>query len=187
MIVNVTLRIALCTVSVFVVAGCATDRSPASESVDVIPVGDGAPHIVVSKPSDLQDLRGPLGLSTQELGFFEKPINSCSLPREYRTNSNCESKYFTLINFQVMCRDSVGTVESVSEDAMTPMISRNITWLLGKIRGKTYTDQNGYGNIVALTSVSSKERTFILKVKNLALGLSAGEVRRIVVPKNWCR
>lgn len=168
--------------------GCSTTRSPASE-YGTEPVL-GIPKTVdynKGKIVDLQEVRQALGMTMSELGFFEKPFNSCTLPREMRTSPKCETKYFTAINFQVVCRDSMGTVESVSESDLVPMTSKNVTWVVGKNRGKTSTDTDGHGNVLSLTSKSIRERTLILKVRNLALGLSAGEVRRIVVPSNWCK
>src|SRR5690606_5942664 len=102
------------------------------------------------------------------------------------SSGSCKNQNFVLIHFRLQCRDSVETVQSVTDIELIPVRSQPIRWKVGYYTGQTYTDSDGYGQIRLISSGSSRRQRVVLHVKNNYLGLRAEEVSRIVVPRDWC-
>ncbi|MBC7372283.1 MAG: hypothetical protein H7326_11995, partial [Bdellovibrionaceae bacterium] len=94
------------------VVGCA------STPKESLPVGNLPPRVMLP-PAQSQEtaidypaLKRSLDLdrSPEALGLTEKAFNSCEAGYGYSTSHNCRRLYFTVINVQLLCRDSEGTV-----------------------------------------------------------------------------
>jgi hypothetical protein len=124
-----------------------------------------------------------LGLHFDELGFHEKRFDPCALG--YKTKS-CETQLFTMINFQVVCRDSEGTIQS-NNYTLTPLALKPLHLKVGSHLADSQTDQNGFSQIRFLAKTTARETRFILSSPPFLLALHAGEVKKIVVPNDWCQ
>jgi hypothetical protein len=145
------------------------------------PYGD-APK---SRELDLNQVRQRLDLdrSIEDLGFTEKRFDSCQFDN---APADCGQRQFVLVHFRLQCRDSVGTVNSVSQIELMPVVSRKIKWRVGYFNGTTQTDEDGYGQVQFVAPGSSKNQRFSLQIKENSLGVTAAEVSRIIVPRDWC-
>ncbi len=131
-----------------------------------------------------------LGLEKPEtwLGYTEKPFNTCQVGYGYSKVNNCRPKHFVVVHFQLMCRDSEGTVSEVVRSAdLIKNGGRQVRWNLKDLNGNLETDGLGYGQIHVISSQSQKQQRLKLTVENDFLYLRAGEVNRIVTPRTWCR
>lgn len=139
---------------------------------------------------DYDGLQRHLGLEREleRTGFAEKSFSTCEVGYGYSSSKDCRKEFFVVINFRLMCRDSVGTVSTVlTEDDLMPLRRRSVTWLLqGAGTGEIQLDNEGYGQIKTTMATSGKKQRLKLTVDNDFLFLKAGEVKRIVAPGNWC-
>lgn len=140
-----------------------------------------------AKTVSAEEVRQALDMEINGLGFSEKSFNSCSLPKELQTSSSCETKYFSIVHFQVLCRNTTGTTEETVTSSHLRPLSGNLEWVVGALRGKTTTNKDGFGTALILSKTSMSKRRFILKLHQKALGLTAEDVSKIVVPDNWCQ
>lgn len=164
--------------------GCATIDSPDRQPPDLSEVEERS-DTMKEPPLDRDALESRLKMSRhrEQLGIEIKRFNACDLGLSYR---NCQPQYFTIIHFQIFCRDSNGTVESVSHSELTPMVARNLSWKLATDQGQTETDHQGYGRIRAVTPISPKSQRFILIRGKHSLGVTASEISKVIIPKDWC-
>lgn len=127
-------------------------------------------------------LQSQLGLNRapSDLGFTEKAFSPCA----YGISSNCDFQYMTVVHFQLLCRDSEGTVSAVPVD-LTPIVSPNILWSVAGQSGGTPTDRNGYGHFSVITPSPLRGR-LILRKGTQYVGVSVNEVSKLVLPRNWC-
>lgn len=143
-----------------------------------------APDMI--KAISLEEVRQALDMEENAMGFTEKSFNSCALPKELRAEPACKTQHFAVIRFQVLCRDTEGTTElTVTQNNLRPK-SADLEWVVGAFRGRTKTDSNGFGTALVLSDRSVSKRRFVIKFHQKALGLTAEEVSKIVVPDNWC-
>lgn len=194
-----TLRIFLTALALALVSGCATidTYDPNYESPDPRPrpkkqapaprpksrpTPESAPEATTI---DLNEIQQQLKIHrpVTELGFTQKKFDLCQLGHK----ETCGRQYFSLIHFQIVCRDSEGTVEYVSEAELEPLAHREIQWKLGNNEGTLQTDHQGYGQIRTATLSPVGDDRLMLINGRLSLGLSASEVTRLMVPKNWCQ
>jgi hypothetical protein len=134
---------------------------------------------------DLDGLQRSLGLDAPESGFFEKSFDTCQVGYGYSSSHDCHTAYFVVVNFQLQCRDSDGTVSDV-DYTVTPVVSDKIKWNLGKQEGFIATDVEGHGRVRAITRSKNHTQKLRLTVDGDFLILNAGDVKRIVAPKSWC-
>jgi len=90
-----------------------------------------------------------------------------------------------VVHFQLMCRDSEGTVSSVPV-SLRPIVSPYITWSVGSQSGVTKTDRSGYGQFTFISGNTVKDRRLILRKGAHYVGLTVSEITKVVLPKNWC-
>ncbi len=137
---------------------------------------------------DLDELQDRLGLSRDmtELGFVEKLFNTCQVGSGFSATENCINQYMTVIHFRIQCRDTEGTVNYVSEQALRPVVSDSVTWKLPRLKGQTFTNENGFGQVRYLSPRSSSHQKIRLTMFGKFLVITAGELKRVVVEKNWC-
>lgn len=160
---------------------------------------DEAGVITPSKPSPVQkveeiiDLRAlqtvlKLDPKPEALGYQEKPFNTCQVGSGYSSSNNCRSRLLVVINFQLMCRDSEGTISEIVRAAnLEPLSNQDIKWTLKNANDKVRTSSDGYGQIVMVSSESQKNQRLRLANTNDFLAIRAREVRSLIVPQNWCR
>lgn len=138
---------------------------------------------------DYNSVQRLLGLDRNitQLGYTERSFNTCQVGFGFPTDTNCITKYFVVIHFKLMCRDSDGTVlRQIEESDLKPLANQQLSWTLKNTQGKVRTDSNGYAQVVVVGPSSQKtERFRISSLKDFLL-LRAGDIQRLIVPKNWC-
>jgi hypothetical protein len=170
------------------VCGCA-HRATAPEPDST--AFSGSHEIVVRQPgsanaSSITEIQQQLGLnrSVMELGLEEKSFDSCSLPVKDGMGK-CGQRYMAVLNFQIVCRDSEGTVSEVVTN-FKPLVNDHIVYQLGGGRGVLKTDGNGYSQLLMIGSLPLHGHQLILTVGDQDLGKELSEIKRLVVPKYWC-
>ncbi|HMN67133.1 MAG TPA: hypothetical protein PKC28_01210 [Bdellovibrionales bacterium] len=159
-------------------SACSTVRGPHAGK-DVIDIDDGAPMAEPGVP-----LQSRLGMNrmASDLGFAEKRFNSCQYGD---TTDACGTRHFTVIHFQLLCRDSEGTVQNAPVH-LTPLKSENVLWKIGGLTGPTRTDLEGYGQFTVLSDKSVRGQRLMLRIGKQFMGFTASEVTKVVLPRNFC-
>jgi hypothetical protein len=139
-----------------------------------------APKKVVSIGAIKEKLR--LVRNIQDLGYDERPFNACELGLK---GEECADEFLTIIHFQLVCRETEGTV-SEAPTQLIPVQSDAISWKLGEAMGVTQTDSQGFGKVEARRLVSSASSRLRLTIEDRFVATPARETTRIVVPKDWC-
>lgn len=177
-----------------VLTGCASSPETGAESGEpVLPTSPGAysseaTPIEVER-IDILGLQRSLGLegSKSTLGFREKSFDTCRAGYGYSASRNCRRAFLADVKFQILCRDSDGTTSTAVGFAdMRALSGRTLNWTLASERGTLVLDGEGYGQIAVVGPSSRRSQRLKLSVDNDFVTLPAGEVRRIVTPKNWC-
>lgn len=134
-------------------------------------------------PAQNDNLESQLGLtrSPADLGYAEKSFNPCN----YGPSETCDFKFFTVVHFQLLCRDTEGTISTVPR-ALSPINHPNILWTLAGLSGGLPTDRNGYGALKVITPATTRGKRLVLKKGHNFVGVEVNEVSKIVLPKNWC-
>ncbi|MBC7370101.1 MAG: hypothetical protein H7326_05330, partial [Bdellovibrionaceae bacterium] len=105
----------------------------------------------------------------------------------YSTSHNCRRLYFTVINVQLLCRDSEGTVSvGIDRADQTPIARRAMSWTLKGSNGISQTDSEGFAQVQTVTSISQRTQRLKLSVGNDFLYMRANEITKVVTPKSWC-
>jgi hypothetical protein len=127
-------------------------------------------------------LQARLGMNRKpsDLGYSERAFNPC----HYGMSDQCSEQYLTVIHFQLLCRDSEGTV-SVAP-VTTPIASPQISWSVAGQTGGAPTDRNGYGRLTVVSERPIRENRLIIRKGPNYVGVSVGDISKIVLPKNWC-
>ncbi len=153
----------------------------------------GAPKPVLVPPAavnvDYEGLSRSFGMDPprEALGFKEKSFDTCRVGYGYSASQDCRQNFFAVINFRILCRDSEGTVSvAINPQDLRPLSGRALTWLLNNNTGSLRLDNQGYGQIKITGENSSREERLKISADNDFLYLRAGQVSRIVTPKNWC-
>lgn len=170
---------------VALLSACAT----APDSPDTpTPVSDRDTGLILEEPKPRRavpvfQIQNELGMnrSAQDLGFAEKLFNACNygIP-----GAGCE-RMLNVVHFQLMCRDSEGTVSTVPL-ALRPIVAPYITWSVAGQSGSTRTDRNGFGQFAFISGRTVKEKRLILRKGRQYVGLTVSEITKLVLPKNWC-
>ena len=101
------------------------------------------------------------------------------------TDPTCTPRYMTVVHFQLLCRDSEGTVTTTPLHLL-PINANRVTWKLAGQSGGTRTDSSGYGQLTMITTRSTRGQRLILMIGRQFLGVTAEETSRLVLPKNFC-
>lgn len=147
--------------------------------------GESAPVIV-----DYDGLQKSLGMNRplSEFGYAEKEFATCDVGYGYSSTHQCRKNIFVVVGFQLLCRDSEGTVSTTLRyDDMQPLASRTVTWELKGDRGHVVLDTQGRGQFRAVYNVSPREQRLKITSRNDFLYMQAQAIKRIVTPANWCR
>ena len=178
--------------AILLVTACAStpDVAPTPEiersierPVPEIWTGTSVPQI------DYLGLARSLGLDKPktDLGYLEKSFDTCEVGYGYSSSNNCRRETFAAINFQILCRDSDGTVSvAVTREDMKPLSGRSLKWTLRGVKGTMRLDGEGFGQVRGTFSRSPRSDRIKLSVDNDFLYVRAEEVKRLVTPKNWC-
>lgn len=173
-------RLALLFALGLALAACTTTRET---TVDYVPPPTPE-EISVKKSVGVLQLQSQLGMNRApaDLGFSEKLFNPCNfgLPGD-----GCNERVMNVVHFQLMCRDTEGTVSEVPV-ALRPIVSPYITWSVGAQSGVTKTDRSGYGQFTFISGNTVKDRRLILRKGAHYVGLTVSEITKVVLPKNWC-
>lgn len=134
----------------------------------------------------IDTLKSKLGMQRDitDLGFEEESFDTCDFGIDQEPS--CKTNYLNIIHFRLQCRDSVGTVDSVTNIELIPVQSHHIRWKVGYFAGSTNTDSEGYGKVEFVSPGSSKSQRLSFRINQNSLGVTASEVSRIIVPKDWC-
>lgn len=165
---------------------CASSPPQVSPSPNLPPLeslGPSTPQI------DYDSLKRSLGLDRDKdsLGLEEKKFNTCEVGFGYPSNMNCHSEYFVVLNFQLLCRDSTGTISNVLTSVdLRPLERRTVRWSAKGIKGHLQTDSDGYGQIIATSTSSQKAQRVRLGIGNEFLYMRSGDIKKIITPQNWC-
>lgn len=143
-----------------------------------------------NRPSiDYDNLQRQLGLGreVEQLGFVEKSFATCDAGYGYSSSQDCRRDFFVVIHFQLLCRDSQGTISTIlNPEDLRALSGRSVSWTLQRQHGDLRLDQSGYGQIKLTAPRSQRSERLKLTVENDFLFLRAGEINRVVTPVNWC-
>lgn len=140
---------------------------------------------VIDYPSVQRLLK--LDRTFSELGFSEKVFDTCQVGFGYAPDSDCQKKYFTVVHFKLVCRQSEGTIQTVlTDDDLKAISGENVNWYLKNANGSTVTDSEGYGQIITTTNESQKNQRLRLAVGADFLMTKASEAKRLIAPQSWC-
>lgn len=138
---------------------------------------------------DYEQIKHSLGLShkLEQLGYSERAFNTCEMGFGFSRTQNCRTEIMAVINFQLLCRDSQGTISTaLTREDMQPLSGRTINWSLHKKNGSAVLNHDGHGQILMSFRSSPRNQRLKLSANNDALYLRANEIKRIVTPSNWC-
>lgn len=135
---------------------------------------------------DLDQLQAALGLArgAKDLGYVEKIFDGCRMGVKGEDGS-CGSRYFAVVNFRLVCRDTEGTTEAIVTN-VRPVITDSVRWKVAGLAGVTHTDDNGYGSVQLVGLKPARGQRLVLTVGRQFLGLEISQVSQIVVPVYWC-
>lgn len=142
-----------------------------------------------SSSIDYVGLQRAMGMEipADRLGYKEKSFDTCQAGYGYSATHNCHKEFMVVINFQLQCRDSVGTVaEGVTNADLTAIANRQVRWNLKANQGVTNTDSDGFGQIMTVATRSPKTERLKIAVGNEFLYMRANEITRVVTPRPWC-
>ncbi|MDZ4084206.1 MAG: hypothetical protein U1E10_14780, partial [Bdellovibrionales bacterium] len=147
--------------------------------------GETAPVIV-----DYDGLQKSLGMTRplSDYGYVEKEFATCEAGYGYSSTHQCRKNVFVVVGFQLLCRDSEGTVSTTLRyDDMQPLASRTISWELKGDRGQLVLDSQGRGQFRGIYAVSPRDQRLKITSRNDFLYMQAQAIKRIITPSNWCR
>ena len=176
-------------ISVLFFSGCATKSIVSRPPPVVEPTPQAQPSATSSTSIDMLGLQKYLGLSraSETLGYQEKTFQTCQAGNGFSSHQNCETKHFVVIHFQLMCRDSEGTISTILTLAdLQPVAHRPVIWTLKNISKTIETDEQGYGQIALISGASQSQQRLKLSLGNDFLYTRAGEITRIATPPSWC-
>jgi hypothetical protein len=130
------------------------------------------------------NLESRLGMvrAQNDLGFSEKKFNPC----EYGLSESrqCGANYLTVVQFQLLCRDSEGTIQEVPQTY--PIHAPELRWKLAGRTGGTATDARGYGRFTVLGDHTLRGQRLILYKGSKFVSVTVSDLTKIVLPKPWC-
>ncbi len=147
--------------------------------------GEAAPIIV-----DYDGLQKSLGMLRPQsvYGYAEKEFATCDVGYGYSSTHQCRTNIFVVVGFQLLCRDSEGTVSTTLRyDDMRPLASKTVTWELKGDRGHVVLDSMGRGQFRGVYSSSPRDQRLKISSGNDFLYMQAQAMKRIITPANWCR
>lgn len=138
---------------------------------------------------DYVGLQRELGLNRDitKLGYTEKAFQTCGAGYGYSASQDCRQDYFVVVHFQLLCRDSEGTISTpLGVEDMRPLSRRSVTWNLAGTSAEMQLDNEGFGQFRTTYHSSPRQQRLKITADNDFLYLRAGEINRVVAPGNWC-
>ncbi len=134
---------------------------------------------------DLNALLSELHLDhpVENIGFQERSFNTCQVEANRSKRPYCENLYVARLNFQVMCRDSTGTVERVN---LTPLYSSQLRWKGASKRGITSTNSRGFGSLGFVTKTPSSSGHLYLYLGHKIARKRFRDRWKLILPQSWC-
>lgn len=131
----------------------------------------------------LEEIQKDLGMKRRhgDLGLAEKAFDPCP----YGLAQSCTSKYFVVLQLQLHCRDSEGTVNEVPA-TLTPIANSNVQWSLGGQNGTVRTDRDGMANFILVSDAPVRGKRLIIKKGANYLGVSVSQASNLILPQDWC-
>lgn len=120
----------------------------------------------------------------EAIGFQENAFNTCQIRSNRSKAPLCQKLYLGRLNFQVMCRQSTGTVEKVH---LTPLNSEKLKWKKGGKRGKTATNASGFGSLSFVTRKPSQQGHLYLYLGSKIARKRLKDRWKLILPQSWCR
>lgn len=137
-------------------------------------------------PIRLMTLLGMKKAKTQ-LGYVEKIFNTCQSELGFSSTVNCQKKFLIVIHFKLLCRSSEGTISKVLKNSdLNAVANQPLKYFLKNHSGSLVTDEVGFGQIIMVTNESEKFQRLRISNSNDFLLLTAGELKSLIVPANWC-
>ena len=136
---------------------------------------------------DLVGLSRDLGMDRprESLGYDEKRFNSCDAGNGYSSTHSCRDRILSVVNLKLECRDSMGTTSNAYHK-LAPISSQRVEWDWAGRQSLTATDRDGYARVLLISSRSPKNQRLRLTINNKFLAMTASEMHRVVVPRDWC-
>jgi hypothetical protein len=162
-----------------------TEMFPELRERRVYHSGETAPVIV-----DYDGLQKSLGMTRPlaDFGYVEKEFATCDVGYGYSSTHQCRKNLFVVVGFQLLCRDSEGTVSTpLRYDDMKPLASRTIHWELKGDRGQILLDTQGRGQFRGIFNFSPRDQRLRITSRNDFLYMQAQSIKRVITPANWCR
>lgn len=135
---------------------------------------------------DVNELLVELGMDhpMESVGFREKSFNTCQIESNHSPAPQCQQLYISRLNFQVMCRNSTGTVQSVQ---LTPLFSNKLRWKNkhGK-RGLTSTNGRGYGSLGFISQYPANDGYLYLYLGSKIARKRFQDKWKLILPMSWC-
>ena len=169
---------------VFLLLGCASQ--PTSQTTEQSQKGSKSPKSRASFNLHKFAASQGMDIPITEVGFRQKSFNDCQLPRYLRKAKKCSTQYLNVLNFRMRCRESSGTVESVTQMELTPVQSRQVNWKIAGLKGLTTTTSEGYAQVRFISHRPMGRQQFLISSRGKIMGVSAREVRQFVLPNYWC-
>jgi hypothetical protein len=164
------------------IAGCASAPRGAVSSATAVHAPAKASKFFSEDDVDVVTKSIDLPPNFAELGFHEKQFNPCTHGIRDRS---CESQTYMTLNFQLVCRDTNETVEH-SNHVLRPFANRAIMLKLGPHRRHTRTGADGLAQMQVVHTSSLRAQMMMLESPPFRLGVRAKELRKLVVPNDWC-
>ena len=121
----------------------------------------------------------------EDIGYQERAFNTCGIDANRSKNPSCKRLYVGRLNFQVMCRDSTGTVSKVR---LTPLNSKKLRWKkMGGKRGLTSTNSRGFGSLGFVSPYSSRNGHLYLYLGSKIARKRFNDRWKLILPKTWCQ
>lgn len=119
----------------------------------------------------------------EDLGFQERSFDTCEVEANKSKKPFCQTLYVARLNFQVMCRDSTGTVERVN---LTPLARKRLRWKGGLKRGSTSTNSKGFGSLGFISRRPASHGHLYLYLGSKIARKRFQDNWKLILPKNWC-
>jgi len=175
----------------FLFLGCATD--PVVQENQDEPFPKSPPSVYTQYKTvenqyndiDLNSLSQELnmGRGIQTLGYDEKLFNTCKVKSNKSPRPYCENLYFSQLHFQMMCRDSTGTVDTVQ---LTPLFSDQLRWKSHGHKGFTQTNSQGFGRLDFVSKQSARQDHLYFYIGNKIARKSLKDFWKLILPQAWC-
>lgn len=134
-------------------------------------------------------LQRSLGMDrdTRQLGYAEKAFQTCQAGYGFPSSRNCERRHFVVIHFQLLCRDSEGTLQTpLGREDMRALSRATVNWTMLPESGEIVLDEDGFGKILTTVRTSPRAQRLKLSVGEDFLYTKAGEINRVVAPAPFC-